>query len=159
MSQLLEKLEEMLKQIPGGVTEGPVGNVLQKLGEIQAAMDANMDDPTSSQLLNKINAEISKLNLGESTWTDLQNVLNQVRSYVGPNFLSENGVSGLFDGLRQLASQINVSNPTPESLAANMTSLRGLAGQAESFVLGQMKAVNFNQDTLANVLKQLKVLK
>ncbi|MBP1962749.1 hypothetical protein [Paenibacillus aceris] len=122
-------------------------------------MDANMEDPTSSQFLNQLQAEIGKLNLGESTWAELQSVLNQVRSLVGPNFMTESGVSGLMDALRQLASQINVTNPSPESLAANLTALRGLIGQAESFVLGQMKAVNFNQDTLASILKQLKVIK
>lgn len=144
MSQLLEKLEEMLKQLPGGVTEGPVGAVLQKLGEIQAAMDANMDSP-SSQWLSQLQAELSKLNLGESTMQDLQNILSGA------------SVPAVLEAVRQFVAQINVTNPTPESITANLAALRGLASQIQAILLGQMSALNLNQDTIANLLKQFKL--
>lgn len=153
---LLEKLEEMLKQLPGGVTEGPVGAVLQKLGEVQAAMDANMDSP-SSQWLNQLQAELGKLNLGEGTMTDVQNILDQFKSIAGTNVLSGASIPAVLEAVRQFVAQINVTNPTPESITANLAALRGLASQIQAILLGQMSALNLNQDTIANLLKQIKL--
>lgn len=141
---LLEKLEEMLKQLPGGVTEGPVGAVLQKLGEVQAAMDANMDSP-SSQWLSQLQAELGKLNLGESTLTDLQNILSGA------------SIPAALEAIRQFVAQIDVTNPTPESITANLAALRGLVSQIQAILLGQMSTLNLNQDTIANLLKQIKL--
>lgn len=154
---LLEKLEEMLKQLPGGVTEGPVGAVLQKLGEVQAAMDANMDSPTSSQWLNQLQAELGKLNLGEGTMTDMQNILDQIKSIAGTDVLSGASIPAVLEAVRQFVAQINVTNPTPESITANLAALRGLASQIQAILSGQMSALNLNQDTIANLLKQIKL--
>ncbi|MZQ84123.1 hypothetical protein GQF01_18570 [Paenibacillus sp. 5J-6] len=153
---LLEKLEEMLKQLPGGVTEGPVGAVLQKLGEVQAAMDANMDSP-SSQWLSQLQAELGKLNLGEGTMTEVQNFLDQFKSIAGTNVLSGASIPAVLEAVRQFVAQINVTNPTPESITANLAALRGLASQIQAILLGQMSALNLNQDTIANLLKQIKL--
>ncbi|BFT71144.1 hypothetical protein [Paenibacillus sp. P36] len=159
MSQLLEKLEEMLKQLPGGVTEGPVGAVLQKLGELQAAMDANMDNPTSSQWLNQLQAEIGKLNLGENTMTDIQNILNQITNLSGTNVLPGTVIPAVLDAVRQFVAQLNVTNPTPETISANLAALRGLVSQIEGILTGQMSELNLNQDTIASLLKQFKLTK
>jgi hypothetical protein len=142
---LLEKLEEMLKQLPGGVTEGPVGAVLQKLGEVQAAMDANMDSSTSSQWLSQLQAELGKLNLDESTMTDLQNILSGA------------SIPAVLEAVRQFVAQIDVTNPTPESITANLAALRGLVSQIQAILLGQVSTLNLNQDTIANLLKQFKL--
>jgi hypothetical protein len=142
---LLEKLEEMLKQLPGGVTEGPVGAVLQKLGEVQAAMDANMDSSTSSQWLSQLQAELGKLNLGENTMTDLQNILSGA------------SIPAVLEAVRQFVAQIDVTNPTPESITANLAALRGLVSQIQAILLGQVSTLNLNQDTIANLLKQFKL--
>ncbi|MGQ7888656.1 hypothetical protein [Paenibacillus sp. WC2504] len=159
MSQLLQKIEEMLKQLPGGVTEGPVGAVLQKLGELQAAMDANMDSPTSSQWLNQLQAEIGKLNLGENTMTDIQNVLNQITNLSGTNVLPGTVIPAVLDAVRQFVAQLNVTNPTPETISAYLAALRGLVSQIEGILTGQMSALNLNQDTIASLMKQFKLTK
>ncbi|MDU0199676.1 MULTISPECIES: hypothetical protein [Paenibacillus] len=159
MSQLLQKIEEMLKQLPGGVTEGPVGAVLQKLGELQAAMDANMDSPTSSQWLNQLQAEIGKLNLGENTMTDIQNVLNQITNLSGTNVLPGTVIPAVLDAVRQFVAQLNVTNPTPETISANLAALRGLVSQIEGILTGHMSALNLNQDTIASLMKQFKLTK
>jgi len=159
MSQLLQKLEEMLKQLPGGVTEGPIGAVLQKLGELQAAMDANMDSPTSSQWLNQLQAEIGKLNLSENTMADIQNVLSQITNLSGTNVLPGTAIPAVLDAVRQFVAQLNVTNPTPETISANLAALRALVSQIEGILTGQMSSLNLNQDTIANLMKQFKLTK
>lgn len=154
MSQLLEKLEEMLKQLPGGVTEGPVGSVLQRLGQLQASMDEQMSG-TDSEWVNRIQAEIGKLNVGENTWTEVENLLNQVRNFAGPNFLTDGTLSGLLQTVQQLLTQI-AANPTPENIAANLPAVRALFQQIESFLTTQLGSIN--QETIVSLLRRLGVI-
>ncbi|MDD9267329.1 hypothetical protein ACFPES_09880 [Paenibacillus sp. GCM10023248] len=154
MGQLLQKLEEMLKQLPGGVTEGPVGNVLQRLGQLQATMDEQLSG-TDSELVSRIQAEIGKLNLGDNTWTEVQNVLNQVSGLLGQNFLTDGTLSGLLQTVQQLVTQI-AANPTPENITANLPAIRALLQQIEAFLTAQLGSLN--QESIVALLRRLKVI-
>jgi len=158
MSQLINKVEEMIEKVRAatGLNLSLSLPVLQKLGEVQAALDSLTNGSIDPAKFQWIKAQIAAIKLDDGTVSKALAAIDQLKAMGLPVSLDEQTVSKLVADLRLVQAQIAALELDAAQIAEIMSKLQQMFSQVESMLLAQLNSLKLSDGEVLRYLQKLK---
>ena len=153
MSDVEAKLAQFLEKVQGLALkdDNVVGQLLRKLGEVQAKVDTVESSNVDHASFNQLQAEMAALNLDEATKSELMNAIGQVDNVASKDSVSQ-FVEDIFGKLRNLQSSFTNPNVDVNTVIAELSRT---FEQAKSQVQPHLSALNLNGSSVLTAVQKL----